>query len=421
MSLSKSARKLRRLRGRAYAMVILLVAGGAYCGGQLAMAHSRPAQVPDVSELPESIVCSHKDLRDWIPGTGVTVLPDTQYVFKADLRADTARDPLSDPQLHALEESCNQNGIYPSSQEGGLEFQLQIGDVLYSSLDGVQSTEAPSATGPDYSSKDLQKWGWSGDLPLWAMVKPATVSKMLPAGVAWSDQVQALETKFWPEEKRGQIVVHMDGQFSPPSTDSSSLDLAAVWKQLPAGKSMMCLRKELLGSLWNRDPQVSSNHLAQRVLASADHWVGLSCNAEVDPGGLQKTWELMGRGWIPMALWSDFSVQQIRSSQHFEMQSNEFGTLFSLGVNPTQGTAGAPWERWADEAATDWLGAGHFEVSQVDGRNRVEWVARCQGSHLTVDFHWSAAPPLVVHQEVETMGPDLETLYTPHPNVIAGR
>lgn len=401
-------------------MVILLVAGGAYFGGRLALAHSRPAQALDASQLPEVVVCGHKDLRAWIPGAGVTVLADSPHVFKADFPAPTLRDPLSDPQLHAFEESCNQNGVYPSSQDHGLDFQLQLGGVLYSSLEGIQQAEVTPAQGHDYSQADLQKWGWRSDLPLWAMVKPARVRELLPSGFDWSDQVRALEARLWPGEKRGQIVFHMDQLQSAPSKNSSQLDLAAAWKQLPAGKSMTCIRKELFPRLCKKTSS-SSNHLAQRVLASADNWVGLSCNEEMGRDGLQKTWDLMGRGWIPMALWSDFSVEQVRSSQFFEMQTNEFGTLFSLGVNPTQGTATAPWENWDCEPAEEWSGAGHFEVSQADGLSRVEWVARCQDYQVIFDFHWSAASSLARHQEVETMGPDLETIYTPHPNVIAGR
>jgi len=406
-------------------MVILLVAGGAYCGGRLALAHSRPPQVVDTTILPEAIVCAHKDLRAWIPGTGVTVLADSPYIFKANFLATELSDPLSDPQLHAFEESCNQNGVYPSQQDGGLEFELKIGDTnLYSSLNGVQRLEAPASPVPDYSQAELQKLGWQGDVPLWVLLKPAALRGFLPSGLEWSDQVKALEAKLWPSEQRGQFVFHMDAQFVPPVA-STQLDLATAWKQLPAARSMMCLRKEFLSALLCRKPSTQSlqspGHMAQRILASADHWVGLSLGQELHPETMQKTWEQMGKGWIPMALWSDFPVQQASSSQYFEVQTNQFGTLFSLGVNPTPGTATAPWESRDDESAKDWSGAGHFEMPLADGTRRVEWVAHCQDRQLIFEFQWSPAASLAAHQEIETMGPDLETLYTPHPNVIAGR
>ncbi|MBT9588047.1 hypothetical protein IV102_32220 [bacterium] len=349
------------------------------------MAHSRPPLTHLPENLPASVILAS---NEWLPPT-------------------CAADALVDPRLHAQEETCNQQGIYPEQLS---DFELVGHNWSYSSLEGLQRSQREARPATPAQAKEL---GWDGKTPVWGMFAPRGLKDMLPAGLSLSPEVRAVEGRLWPEQRRGQVVMHLSQDFTV-SPDSS---LEEGWKHLPSAPVMGCLRKEVAGAIFR-----SRSGLMQRLLNPSEHWLAVSVDTELTASGLQSVWNRVQMGWVPMALWGDFSVSQIASSRDVGMSGDDKGTLYTVGLPPAVGTATRPWEGWqAPGKPENWVGAGRLHWRVGESLRRVEWVAQLEPGQVLVTFGWAEAAPTGEEGEVATMGPDLETLYTPRPNVIAGR
>jgi hypothetical protein len=342
--------------------------------------------------LPVSVTYAEPAYQNWLPAASPAA----------------AADALVDPRLHQQEESCNQYGVYPSQQQ---DFCLSGPGWTYSSLEGLQCSGQTDAE--HLSRERAQELGWDGKAPVWGLFSPQGLSAYLPTGLSLSSEVRALEGRLWPQERRGQLVLHLVQDF----TVSPDPSLENTWKHLPSAALMGCLRKEVAQALFR-----SGSGLARRLLNPSDRWVGAAVDTELAAGELPSLWNRVQSGWIPMALWGDFAACLSASARDLGLSGDEQGTLYTVGLPAAAGTATRPWENWRPPGKPEyWVGAGRLHWRGTDFLRRVEWVAQLEPGQVVVTFTWSEAAPAAEESEVASMGPDLETLYTPHPNVIAGR
>lgn len=376
----KTARKLRKLRRRAWLVGLVLASGGLYWGARLALAHSRLPlrELPDT--LPPCVSHASPDYQKWLP-------------------APVATDVLNDPVLHAQEESCNQQGVY----EQGADLVLQGADWTYSSLEGLQRKPVEGV------AHSPEKFGWDGRTPEWALLAPPTVRQWLPEGLELAHEVRAVEARLWPEQHQGQLVFCLRSECQLSEADESP---EKAWKHLPSAPLMGCLRKEVAQSVF----RVRCGP-AGRLLNPAERWLAVSLGKELEAGDRLSLWSEFQRGWIPSALWGDFAVSQVASARNVGLTRDAEGTLYTLGLPAAGGTSTRPWESWGQG---DWVGAGRFHWKTTEALRRVEWVAQLKPGEVVVSFRWNDAAP-DAESQVAVMGPDLETIYTFQPNVIAGR
>ncbi|MBX3167706.1 MAG: hypothetical protein KF760_09850 [Candidatus Eremiobacteraeota bacterium] len=368
-----SSKKFRKLRRRAWlAGVAVMASGCVYWGSSLAWAHSRPPLKLLPEQLPELVQQVAPGQEAWLP-----TLPGKPV------------DLLANPELHAQEENCNVAGFYADSAP---EFELKGSNWNYSSLDGMQ------AQTPARIQDDPKKYGYRGDAPVWMLVQADRLAPCLPAGIRLSPRVRAVESRMWPEQQRGEVMIHFKAPLSLP-TSKKMLTLEQVWKHLPSAPVMGCLRKEAAEAvLENRG----------RLAHGAEHWLGAALPLELHESQWNSLWNSIQAGWTPSALWVDFASTGVASGRDVSLSCDEQGTLFAVGMEAVAGSSTVPG---------DGVGAGRFQWES----HRVEWVASLADGQLLISYHWSESPSESDSVEVATMKPDLETLYSIHPNVLAGR
>lgn len=410
---SKNLRKLKRLRRRAWMVgMVLGFSGCAYWGGQLAFAHTRPVPVlPNPSQLPAWTACAQPGFSGWLglqePGAVWLKLQDTV----------PAVDPLSDPRLHENEQACNDSGTFG----GGDEFELNGEGWNYSSLEGLSGQTQPTPqTGPP-DPEQLRPLGWDGQVPVWALWSPRGLAELMPDGLRPGVPLQAVEARLWPQQSRGQISVVLDHPLELPKSDWK---LEEAWKQLPSARFMFCMRKEVLSALCQASGDGWRNSLVRRLLLPSEHWVGCALEQELSPQAVRENWSRVHQGWLPVGLWGDYSAQ-VGGAQNIALCSTDRGSLFTLGLPAQPGTSTGPWENWSkpDSGGEEhhWLGAGRLDWRSAPTElRRIEWAAEAEQSRIVFHIHWSA-PVAAEENEVATMSPDVETIYTPRPNVIAGQ
>ncbi len=368
-----SGKKFRKLRRRAWlASVAAMASGCVYWGSSLAWAHSRPPLKLLPEQLPEIAQRVLPGQEAWLP---------TLVGKPVDL--------LANPELHAQEENCNVAGFYANSAP---DFDLKGEGWEYSSLDGMRS-QAPCS-----QVQDPKKYGYRGDAPVWMLVQADRLAPCLPAGIRLSSRVRALESRMWPEQQRGELMVHFKDSLTLP-TNKNMLTLEQVWKHLPSAPVMGCLRKEAAEAvLENRG----------RLAHSAEHWLGAAVPVELQAAQWNSLWASLQSGWTPSALWVDFASSGVASGRDVSLSHDDQGTLFAVGMDAVAGSSTVPG---------DGVGAGRFQWET----HRVEWVATISEGQLLISYHWSESPIESESVEVATMKPELETLYTIRPNVLAGR
>lgn len=364
---TKNLRKLRRLRRRLGLAGLVLIAGGACWSGGMALAHTRPAVDALPKNVPERVVCGE------FPWPG---------------RALGGEDLLNRPEIHGQEEACNAEGGYPSGQE----FEVSGPGWRYSSLDGLEVQPK------DQNSPDPRSLGWDGKVPAWGLFSAREANRSMPFGLALGAGVRAVEARVWAQDRKGQCVIHLNQE---PKV-SEATPLPEVWRQLPSASVMGCLRREVAEMVFESQPG-----LARRLVSPAEHWFAGSVEA---PELARSSWLDFQAGWLPQAVWGDYEVAGVSASRDVQVRSDKQGTLWTVGMADAGGTSIVP------EHSPDCVGLG-----RVHGAGkRFEWRARLEGRQLIVDVNWSDLP-VTQESEVASMGPDLETLYTPRPNVIAGR
>ena len=368
-----SSKKFRKLRRRAYlAGVAAMASGCVYWGSSLAWAHSRvplsllPEQMPEVAQR----VAAGQEA--WLP-----------------VLASEPIDLLANPELHAPGANCNVAGFYADSSQ---DFELKGDNWSYSSLEGMRSqTPAPA-------KEDPKKYGYRGDAPVWMLVDARRLAPSLPAGIRLSSRVRAVESRMWPQQQRGEVMIHLKDGISLPDS-KNMLTLEQVWKHLPSAPVMGCLRKEAADAVFeNRG----------RLTHGAEHWLGAALPVELHESQWNSLWSSIQSGWTPSALWVDFACAGVASGRDVALSCDDQGTLFAVGMEAVAGSSTVPG---------DGVGAGRFQWES----HRVEWVATVSEGQLLISYHWSESPIEADAAEVATMKPDLETLYTIHPNVLAGR
>ncbi|MBN9419854.1 MAG: hypothetical protein J0I12_30645 [Candidatus Eremiobacteraeota bacterium] len=368
-----SSKKFRKLRRRAWlAGVAAMASGCVYWGSSLAWAHSRPPLTLLPQHMPEVVQRVAPGQESWIPSLlGAPV------------------DLLANPELHAQEENCNVAGFYADSTP---EFELKGPGWSYSSLEGMLA----QASAP--VQEDPKKFGYRGDAPVWMLVEAKRLAASLPAGIHLSPRVRAVESRMWPAQQRGEVMIHFTQALNLP-TSKKMLSLEQVWKHLPSAPVMGCLRKEVADA-------VLANH--GRLTNGAEHWVGAALPVELRESQWNSLWNSIQSGWTPSALWVDFACSGVASGRDVALSHDDQGTLFAVGMEAMAGSSTVPG---------DGVGAGRFQWES----HRVEWTASVSEGQLLIAYHWSESPIEADTAEVATMKPDLETLYTIRPNVLAGR
>ena len=378
-----TSKKLRKFRRRAWlAGIVVMASGCVYWGGSLAWAHSRPNTYLLPPEMPSLLSRAKAGLEDWVP-----VLPPSK-----------PQDLLANPELHAQEENCNVAGFYADS---AADIDLHGEGWKYSSLAGLEAeVGAPR-------SDDPKKYGYNGDAPVWMMVQADRLAVCLPEGLRFSPRVRALESRLWPSEQRGQLLVHLKDGLSV-STDKKSVKLDQAWRHLPSAPVMGCLRREVVSALFAPGGGRIS-HLAN----SGEHWVGAALDSPLDESQWDSLWNRVQAGWAPSAVWVDFSANQVASAREVAMSHDDVGTLYAVGMEAVAGSSTVPGEGTPGER----VGAGRFQWAS----QRVEWLAELSQGQLLISYHWAEAPLEADAVEVATMKADLESVYNIRPNVIAGR
>lgn len=392
--------------------------GGVYFGGRLAEAHTR--LVPDLSaaSLEGWVVCGQAEqVEEWFGSSGYALVDSEtpRHFLQGPVFKPGPRDPASSPELHALEESCSQSGSYPE----GLDVELTLSSGhRYSTLHGLEAAASPA---PQVTSAELKSLGWSVEDSLWAFCRPESLAASLPQGVSWSEDLAGLELRLLPQQQSGQVVLHFASQ--APLSASQDLDLEKVWRELPAGATQFCIRKDVLQRVWQLAPEVAASHKGVRILRTAEDWLGMSSQQEWSASQLTGLWNQFGQGWLPVSLWSDFRPKSVGGGQYLALKEGEQGTLFGLGQVAEAGPSVGPWEGRELEKGQLWLGGGHFVWNSGTESRRVNWLLRQNSGagRWVIDFHWEGSVGQKADSELATMGPDLESIYSPRPNVIAGR
>lgn len=410
---AKSLKKFRRLRRRAWIVGAVFLSGCAYLGGRLAWAHSQPTLPPLPERLPAALRVQQQQCH---------------LDFGLSVACSAVKDPLANPILHAQEESCAEQGHYPS----GEEFAEVGEDWEYSSLEGLKRASQATGTPPlpleevearwPWVGKqhrvggkwDLEQLGWQSGLPFWAFATPAQLQSHLPEGLSLDSGVQAVEVKAWPASGKAELSFHLE----QPLEIAPDEGLEQTWKSLPNAAFMVCMRREVAVRLWNLKPRQP----ALRWLLPCERWAGLAYQSELESEGLKAQWSRMQEGWMPWAAWSDHPVASTPSSCSFQMVSDRSGTLVSNGIPCQAGSSTRPWEAWEGALpAENRVGAGRAHLAHAGQHYRVEWLAGLEGSKVLVQLRWTPYTPSAEESEVAVQGPDLERLYTPRPNVIAGQ
>lgn len=374
-------RRIRRLRRRAWGVGLVVATGCLYWGGKLAWAHSvtSPTVVP--ANVPAWTMCATSAYQDWVVAAPAATPPDA----------------WSDPELHQLEQTCSQCGAYPSGGDG-MEFTLERPHWSYSSLDGVtfQDMVAPP-----------QSSGWDGKIPVWALATPQGINEHLPLGLQIDPQVGTVEARIWPEQRRAEVAISLKESLTLPESGCS---LEEAWKHLPNATSMGCLRREVADALFASRPGK-----LRRLLQGAQNWYGLAFNAEVTADQGRSLWNRIQDGWIPLGAWGDFVTDQVCAEG---VTGDAVGTLFSVAMEADSGLKTGPWEGRKEQQA--WVGAGRLHLRHQGALQRLDWLAtQVNPYRVVLELTWTAEAETA--EEVATMGPDLESVYTIHPNVIAGR
>ncbi len=368
-----SSKKFRKLRRRAWlAGMATMATGCVYWGSSFAWAHSRPPTKLLPEQMPEVVHHVAAGQEAWLPTL-----------------AGNPVDLLANPELHAQEENCNVAGFYADSSP---EFELKGNGWSYSSLAGMES-QTPASL-----SDDPKKYGYRGDAPVWMLVDAGRLAGCLPAGIRLSNRVRAVESRLWPQQQRGELMIHLKDGLSLPAA-KNMLTLEQVWKHLPSAPVMGCLRKEAADAVLGN---------CGRLTHGAEHWLGVALPVELHESQWNSLWNSIQAGWTPSALWVDFACAGVASGRDVALSHDDQGTLFAVGMEALAGSSTVPG---------DGVGAGRFQWES----HRVEWVATVSEGQLLISYHWSESPIESDTAEVATMKPDLETLYTIHPNVLAGR
>lgn len=408
----KNLKKFRRLRRRAWVLGAVLLSGCALLGGRLAWAHTQPALPPLPAELPPALLVQQQQCR-----MGWTTSPP-----------ESVQDALANPILHAQEEVCNESGAYPS----GEEFEEAGSDWEYSSLEGLKRSPTAS-TPPNLPLEEVEagwpwvgkqhrvagKWvleqlGWRPGLPMWSLCSPQSLQTLLPEGLALDRGVQAVEWKAWPQSGKAEVCFHLRNtlELAPDA------GLETAWKALPNAPFMACMRREVTARLLEMHPQQP----ALRWLLASERWGGLAYQSEFDSQQLPAQWGRLQKGWLPWAAWTDHPTTQVGPSASYQVLSDETGTLIASGIPCQGGASTRPWESWEGAIASEQrVGAGRMHLKHGDQSYRLEWLAGLEGSKVLVQLRWTPYTTESGEQELATQGPDLEQLYTPRPNVIAGR
>lgn len=402
---SRTVRKLKRLRRRAWVLALVLGSGCAYVGGRLALAHSRPVQpLPDIAAMPAWAASAQTGYAPWLQQGALSDQPLTLVA------SATPADAWSDPRIHQAEEKA-------AREEGTAEYSLQGSDWSYSSLDGVQRAAAAAAAP---TAEALAAMGCDGSAPVWASMLPAALATRLPEGVAPGADLVACQARLWPQRQAGELAFWLKQPIAPQEEGQPTL--ADMWKQLPAGRTAFCLRRSALAAVLQGYGPAWSQSVIRKLLLPADQWVGLSTEAEVDADSMQQGWNRLQMGWTPMSLFSDQAVAGVATSQTYGMSSSKQGTVFRVGCEGAAGPSTAPWEGWQlPGQPQEWLGAGRFAWKHGDTTQRVEWVAVNGGHGIDVHFRWKPEAQSDKEFEVASQLPDEETIYHPKPNVIAGQ
>ena len=410
---AKSLKKFRRLRRRAWIVGAVFLSGCAYLGGRLAWAHSQPVLPPLPEQLPAALMVQQQQCR---LDLGLAVKPVV------------VKDPLANPILHAQEESCAEKGGYPS----GDDFEEVGEDWEYSSLDGLKRAPQASAAAPlpleevearwPWVGKqhrvagqwNLEQLGWQSSLPLWAFATPGQLGSHLPQGMSLDKNVQAVEFKAWPTSGKAEVSFHLRQPVELIPDDG----LERAWKGLPNAAFTVCMRREVATQLFDLRPEQP----ALRWLLPSERWGGLAYLGELEADNFSAQWGRAQRGWIPWAAWSDYPLETARGSSTYQLTSDSSGTLVSGGIPCQPGSSTLPWEAWEGAIAPEKrVGAGRAHLVRGDQHYRAEWLAGVEGSRVLVQLRWKLYTPATETSELATQGPDLERLYTPRPNVIAGQ
>lgn len=381
-----SQRLWRRWRRRGVLLALGLVSGGA-CWGGLAWAHSRPSQPISLPAGDDWQICTQSKFSHW--------------KISPPLPLSSPSDPLAEPELHQMEEACNLNGLYPTG--GGADFSLQKLDWTYSSLDGLQRPSDSPANSPA---------DWDSQVPVWLRAGRNTLNQCLPHGIEFSKQVAGCEGRIYPLQQRAQIAISLH---KPLPIRKNKLTLAQAWDNLPAGNQVACLDKRLAQTLFT---PVGARSLTEKLWGTADNWVGLTVQEELSPTNWRYSWRKVQNNRLPLAIWTDATIQSNPGSSGIEVAPQTSGTTFGLGTPIHKITGTTPWCHWKE--VENWTGAGRNRFTHEGTTWRLEWAIHQESAHqIQLEIAWTADPP-EEQPEIASAGPDLEKIYDTKSNVQAG-
>jgi len=291
-------------------------------------------------------------------------------------------DRVVSPELHQLEQACNEKGSYPV--EDGSDFEL--GD--YSSLYGWRSEgldESLRAPGSDDGRSGFR-------------ASKRAANAFLPAGLEFGPKVEGLSLEFNSNRRVGSLTVRFSGA---AALDESSLEASEVWEELPPSANTVLLRQQLLDLTFGRGLRQGP---LGRISRNGNDWVGLSWIEPPREGQFGRFWNRLTRGWVPAALWSDHDQK-----------------LVSFGWQPETGLNPSPLEGLPRRSDGGLVGMGRNLWSNGQDEFKFCWAAFLERGELSVDFTWSQRASQTAEEDVPSLGPELETPYRYKSNVIAGR